>query len=284
VRPSRLKEDLALLLRNPYGRLGLAILVALVVAAVIGPYLTPYDIWQYGICRPFEPPSTQRPFGCDEIGRDLLTLFLYGGRISLLVGFLAALLSTLLGAVAGLVSGYLGGLVDSVIMRVVDALLALPGLVLMIIFAAILGPSLFNVILVISVLSWPPVARVVRSQVVSLKEYPHVEAAKAFGAGATRIIFKHIAPATMPVVLANMVLQISNAIIAEAALSFLGLGDPRIPSWGGILRFAFRMGAMSAGYWWYVVPPGTGILLAVLSVTFISYALDEIVNPKLRRF
>jgi peptide/nickel transport system permease protein len=284
VRTPRFLGDLALVLYNPYGRLGLAVLVALVLVAVVGPYLVPYSIWQYGVCRPFEPPSASHPFGCDEIGRDLLTLFLYGGRVSLLVGFLAALLSTLLGALAGLVSGYLGGVVDSVAMRIVDALLALPGLVLMIIFAAVLGPSLLNVVLVISVLSWPPVARVVRSQVVSLKEYPHVEAAKAFGASTARIIFRHIAPATMPVVVANMVLQISNAIIAEAALSFLGLGDPRIPSWGGILRFAFRMGAMSAGYWWYVVPPGVGILLAVLSITFVSYALDEIVNPKLRKF
>ncbi len=280
----RSAEALRLLLRNPYGRLGLAILAALVVIAVVGPYATPYGVWQYGVCRPFERPSLSHPFGCDEIGRDLLTLFLYGARVSLFVGFVAAALSTLLGALLGLLSGYFGGPLDVVLMRIVDALLAIPSLVLMIIFAAVLGPGLFNIILVISILSWPPVSRVVRSQVLSLKEYPHVEAARACGAGAARILAKHIAPATLPLVVANMVLQVSNAIIAEAALSFLGLGDPRIPSWGGILRFAFRMGAVSAGYWWYVVPPGLAIALAVLSVTFVSYALDEIVNPKLRRY
>ncbi len=279
----RSPEALRILLRNPYGRLGLAVLAALVAAAAVGPHATPYGVWQYGVCRPFEPPSLSHPFGCDEIGRDLLTLFLYGARVSLFVGFLAAALSTLLGALLGLLSGYFGGPLDVVLMRVVDALLAIPSLVLMIIFAAILGPGLFNIVLVISILSWPPVARVVRSQVLSLKEYPHVEAARACGAGTARILAKHIAPATLPLVVANMVLQVSNAIIAEAALSFLGLGDPRIPSWGGILRFAFRMGAVSAGYWWYVVPPGLAIALAVLSVTFVSYALDEIVNPKLRR-
>ncbi|MEM2054869.1 MAG: ABC transporter permease [Sulfolobales archaeon] len=275
---------LRLFLRNPYGRFGTLLLLGLVVVAGVGPILTPYGVWQYGVCKPFERPSISHPFGCDEIGRDLLTLFLSGARVSLFVGFVAAFLSTLLGALVGLFGGYFGGLLDAVIMRVVDALLAIPSLVLMIIFAAVLGPGLFNVIFVITVLSWPPVSRVVRSQVLSIKEYPHVEAARACGASSMRILFKHIAPATTPLVVANMILQISNAIIAEAALGFLGLGDPRIPSWGGILRFAFRMGAMSAGYWWYVVPPGLGMVLAVLSVTFISYALDEIVNPRLRKY
>lgn len=280
----RVAESVRLLLRNPYGRFGLVLLALLAAMAALGPLLAPYGVWQYGVCRPFEPPSPSHPFGCDEIGRDLLTLFLYGARVSLFVGFVAAALSTLLGALVGLVSGYFGGALDAALMRVVDALLAIPTLVLMIVFAAVLGPGLFNIVLVISVLSWPPVARVVRSQVLSLKEYPHVEAARACGAGSARILFRHIAPPTLPIVVANMILQVSNAIVAEAALSFLGLGDPRIPSWGGILRFAFRMGAMSAGYWWYVVPPGLGIVLAVLSVTFVSYALDEIVNPKLRKY
>ncbi|MEM2006018.1 MAG: ABC transporter permease [Sulfolobales archaeon] len=273
-----------LFLRNSYGRLGTLLLAGLVVVAVVGPLLFPYGVWQYGVCKPFEQPSLTHPFGCDEIGRDLLTLFLSGARMSLFIGFVAAFLSTLLGALVGLVGGYFGGPLDVVLMRVVDALLAIPTLVLMIIFAAVLGSGISNVIFVISVLSWPPVARVVRSQTLSVKEYPHVEAARACGASSLRILFKHIAPATTPLVVANMILQISNAIIAEAALSFLGLGDPRIPSWGGILRFAFRIGAMSAGYWWYVVPPGLGIVLAVLSVTFISYALDEIVNPRLRKY
>ncbi len=280
----RFREYLRILLRNPYGRLGLSLILFLSIISAIGPYISPYGVWEYGVCKPFEAPSPAHPLGCDEIGRDLLALLLHGSRVSLLVGFAAAVFSTLIGALVGLLGGYFGGLMDVVLMRVVDALLAIPGLVLMIIFAAVLGPSLFNVVLVISVLSWPPIARVVRSQVLSLKESPHVEAARAFGAGSARIILRHIAPATLPLLVANMVLQVSNAIISESALSFLGLGDPRIPTWGNILRFAFRMGAMSAGYWWYVVPPGVGIVAAVLSATFLGYAFDEIVNPKLRKY
>jgi len=139
------------------------------------------------------------------------------------------------------------------------------------------------VILVISILSWPPVTRVIRSQVIVLRELPYIEAAKAVGAGSVRIMFRHILPSTTPLILANMVLQVSNSILAEASLSFLGLGDPRIPSWGNMLRFAFRMGAISAGYWWYIVPPGVGILLSVLALTLIGFALDEITNPRLRQ-
>jgi len=283
-RLARFKASLEAVVKHRYGGLGLSIIAALTLVAVLAPLLTPYGTWQYGLCKPFSPPSVEHPFGCDEIGRDLYTLFLYGSRISLMVGFLAALLSTMIGTLTGLFAGYFGGFIDIIIVRVVDALLAIPGLVLMIILAAVLGPSLINVILVIGILSWPSITRVIRSQVLVLKEMPYIESAKAVGAGNLRIMFKHILPSTLPLVIANMVLQVSNAIIAEAALSFLGLGDPRIVSWGNILRFAFNMGAVTAGYWWYVLPPGIGIILAVLSLTLVGYALDELTNPKLKRF
>ncbi len=281
---AKVKTSMELVVKHRYGGLGTLIITVLTFIAVLAPFLTPYGIWQYGLCQPFEPPSIKHPFGCDEIGRDLYTLFLYGSRTSLMVGFLAALLSTVIGTLTGLFAGYFGGVVDIIITRVVDALLAIPGLVFMIILAAVLGPSLINVIFVIGVLSWPSITRVIRSQVLVLKEMPYIESAKAVGAGDLRIMFKHILPSTLPLMIANMILQVSNAIIAEAALSFLGLGDPRIVSWGNILRFAFNMGAVTAGYWWYVLPPGIGIVLAVLSLTLVGYALDELTNPKLKRF
>lgn len=280
---ARLGAQVGAVVRHRYGGVGFAVLSALTLMAVLSPLLTPYGMWQYGLCKPFSPPSAEHIFGCDEIGRDLLTLFLYGSRTSLMVGFLAALLSVIIGAATGLLAGYFGGVVDVIVIRVVDALLAIPALVFMIVLATILGPSLINVVLVIGVLSWPSITRVIRSQVLVIKEMPYVEGARAVGAGSLRIMFKHILPSTTPLILANMVLQVSNAIIAEAALSFLGLGDPRIPSWGNILRFAFNMGAVTAGYWWYVLPPGVGIMLTVLSLTLIGYALDELTNPRLRK-
>ncbi|RLG75616.1 MAG: ABC transporter permease [Thermoprotei archaeon] len=200
-----------------------------------------------------------------------------------MVALTAALLSAVTGGVIGLPAGYVGGLVDDALMRVTDAFLSIPSIVLMIILAALLGPSFVNIIIVISVLSWSPIARVVRSQVLAVKEQPYIEAARAVGASTARVMFRHVLPNVTPLLFANMILQVSNAILAEAALSFLGLGDPHHTSWGMILHYAEGSGALAAGYWWYVVPPGVGILLLVLAFVFVGYALDEILNPRLRR-
>jgi len=269
--------------RNKFGLVGLIILLIFVFIAVLADYIAPYGEWELGVTLPFSPPSSQHIFGADELGRDLYSLFIYGTRISLIVGVSAAFLSAIIGGVVGLVSGYVGGWVDDLLMRVTEAFLAIPAIVLMIIFAAILGPSFINIIIVIAIVSWAPIARVIRSQVLVVKELPYIEAAKAMGAGSSRIMFKHVLPNVTPLLFANMVLQVSNAILAEAALSFLGLGDPHHTSWGMILHYAEGSGALAAGYWWYVLPPGIGILLLVLSFVFIGYALDEIVNPRLRR-
>ena len=269
--------------RNKFGIVGLIMLLAFIGIAAAADHLAPYGEWELGVDMPFSPPSNRHPFGTDELGRDLYSLFIYGTRISLIIGISAAFLSGIIGGVIGLVSGYVGGWVDDFLMRVTEAFLAIPAIVLMIILAAILGPSFVNIIIVIAVVSWAPIARIIRSQVLVVKELPYIEAAMAIGAGGSRIMFRHILPNVTPLLFANMILQISNAILAEAALSFLGLGDPHHTSWGMILHYAEASGALAAGYWWYVIPPGIGILLLVLSFVFIGYALDEIVNPRLRR-
>ncbi|HDJ84056.1 MAG TPA: ABC transporter permease [Desulfurococcaceae archaeon] len=287
VKPRRftdiLREYWTLFSHNTLGLAGLAILVIFILIAIIADYIAPFGEWELGVCKPFETPSEFHLFGCDELGRDLFSLFLYGTRVSLIIGVAAAFLSTVIGGVIGIVSGYFGGIVDTVLMRITEAFLSIPSLVLMIIFAAFLGPSFINIIIVISILTWPPIARIIRSQVLAIKELPYVEAARAIGASDKRIMFSHLLPNVAPVLFANMILQISNAIIAEAALSFLGLGDPHHTSWGMILHYAFASGAVAAGYWWYIIPPGLGILMLVLAFALVGYALDEIVNPRLRK-
>jgi len=270
--------------RNRLGIVGLYILLFFFTIALIADYLAPYGEWELRVGRPFERPSSNHPFGTDELGRDLLSLVIYGTRISLLVGIIAALFSACLGGLIGLISGYIGGLLDDLLMRVTDSFLVIPTIVLTIILAALLGPSLINIILVITIVSWPPIARVIRSQVLSIKERAYIEAARAIGCSPLEIILKHILPNVVPLLVVNMIIQVSNAILAEAALSFLGLGDPHHTSWGMLLHYAWSSGALAAGYWWYVMPPGLCILLLVLAFVFVGYALDEVLNPRLRRY
>jgi len=268
---------------NTFGMIGLFMLLVFVVLALFAEFIAPYGEWELLTGKAFEPPSLRHLFGTDELGRDIFSLVIYGTRVSLIIGITAALLSTIIGGLVGLVAGYFGGAVDDILMRITDAFLVIPAIVLMIILAAILGPSFTNMILVIAVVTWPPIARVIRSQVLVVKELPYVEAARAVGCSDFYIMFKHILPNVTPLLFANMILQVSNAVLSEAALSFLGLGDPHHTSWGMILHYAHGSGAIAAGYWWYVLPPGICILLLVLAFVFVGYALDEIVNPRLRK-
>ncbi|MFQ5999581.1 MAG: ABC transporter permease subunit [Candidatus Bathyarchaeia archaeon] len=218
--------------------------------------------------------------GTDFMGRDIFAQFLYGARISLLVGLLSAILSVLVGLSIGLVSGYVGGAIDEGLMRFADMLLVLPTLPLLIVLMAVIGASIWNLIIVIGVLGWMGFARVVRSQTLSLKERPFVEAAKAVGAGRFHIITRHILPNVMSLVYVSLALSVPNAIVAEAALSWLGLYDPSVISWG---RMLFDVQG-NRGYerLWWVIPPGISIAFVSLSFILLGYALDEILNPKLR--
>lgn len=218
--------------------------------------------------------------GADWQGRDIFTQLIYGARISLTVGLLSAAISVLLGLIVGLIAGYSIGTVDEILMRFSDALLVLPGLPLLIVLIAVLGTSMFNIIIIIGFLGWMGFARVVRSQVLSLKERPFVEAARAIGAGKGHIIFKHIVPNVMSLVYVTLATTVPAAIVSEAALSWLGYFDPYVMSWGRMLYdVQTRSGYMD---WWWVIPPG--LCIAAISVSFIllGYALDEILNPRLR--
>ena len=231
---------------------------------------------------PLQPPSLAYPFGTDNHGRSVLTLTVQGAKVSLLVGLTATLITVVIGSAVGLIAGYRGGGVDSLLMRITDWGLVIPWLVLAISLASIFGQSLFIIILVIGLTTWPSTARLVRSQVLSVKERPYVERSAALGAGNWHLVTRHVLPNVMPVILANTVLIVAIAILSETALSFLGLGDPFSISWGQILEQANDAGASTLGAWWWLGAPGVCIVLVVLAFTMIGFSLDEIINPKIR--
>jgi peptide/nickel transport system permease protein len=267
---------------NKKGVVGLAILVFLAIIAIFAPYIAPYNPNAIDPNAILQSPSPKHIFGTNELGQDIFSLVIWGSRISLLVGFLATVVAMVVGTLVGIAAGYTGGLVDEALMRVTDFFLVVPAVVLAIVVAAVLSSSLLNVILIIGLLSWPSTARVVRSQTLVIKQLPFVEASKAAGASSFYIMRRHILPNVMPLVYANTALTIANAIFTQAALVFLGVGDVRDISWGQILHFAYSSGAITAGYYWYAIPPGAMIVVAVLGFALTGYALDEVFNPKLK--
>jgi peptide/nickel transport system permease protein len=228
------------------------------------------------------PPSLEYPFGTDNQGRSVLALTLHGSKISLMVGLSATAITMLVGSAIGLIAGFRGGWVDQLLMRVTDWGLVIPWLMLAISLASIFGQSLFIIILVIGLTTWPSTARLVRSQTLSVRERPYIERARALGASDWHLVTRHVLPNVMPVIMANTVLIVAIAILSETALSFLGLGDPLSKSWGLILEQASNGGAATQGAWWWLGAPGVCIVLVVLSFTMIGFALDQIINPRLR--
>jgi peptide/nickel transport system permease protein len=219
--------------------------------------------------------------GTDYNGQDVFTWVIYGSRISLFVGLLSAFIGIGLGLLVGLLAGFLGKLVDEVLMRFTDMMLVIPVLPLLLVLVAVLGANLFNIIVVIGFLGWMGFARVIRSQVLTLKERPFIEAAKAAGSGPMRTMATHVFPNLVSLTYVNLALAVPSAILFEAALEFLGLGDPRVVSWGIMFFQADINGAISS--WWWIIPPGLAIAAVSLSFVLIGYALDELFNPKLRR-
>ena len=260
-------------------RVGAFIVLVTVVAAIAGPFLSPYDPSAQDLARRLEAPTLQHPFGLDELGRDILARILAGARISLLVGLAVVGVSSLVGMTLGSIAGYFGGKVDDVISRVIDVLMAFPGILLAIALVAVLGPSLANVVLALSVIGWVGYARLVRGQALRARELEFVQAARALGAGSPRIIARHVLPTAFPSVVVQATLGMAGAIIAEAALSFLGLGvQPPTPSWGTMLD-AGRSHLLDAPH--LTIFPGVAIAVLVLGFNFLGDGLRDRVDPKL---
>ena len=218
--------------------------------------------------------------GTDQTGRDIFTQLAYGTRISLLVGLVASFLGIVIGLIVGLVAGYAGKIVDEVLMRFTDMILVLPGLPLLIVLAALLGASIWNIIILLGFLGWPGFARVIRSQVLTVKERSFIEASKATGSGTGHIITRHIFPNVLGLTYVSLALSVPTAIVTEAALAFLGLRDPSLISWGAMLQDVQSENGITL--WWWVLPPGLSIALLSLSFVLLGYALDDILNPRLR--
>ncbi|MEV6173359.1 ABC transporter permease [Streptomyces sp. NPDC051954] len=265
------------------GLLGLGALALFVVLALTAPLTVGSDVASVTDApgRPMESPSTEFPLGTDRFGRDLLGLLVWGSRVSLLVGLLAAVLSVLIGGLVGITAGHFRGPYATVVMRITDWFLVMPTLVLAIALATVMSRSLGTIILAIGVTIWPTTARLVRAQTLAVESRPYIERAKALGGGHWHIMSRHVLPNVMPLILAQTTLMISTSILAEATLAFLGLGDPTVVSWGGMLQEAREAGAVSSGDWWYLVPPGVAIAVIALAFTLCGRAVESVLNPRL---
>lgn len=263
------------------GILGVFIVSAMILMAVFAPWLAPYDPTER-VGTPFQPPSAEHLLGTNDVGQDLLSELIFGARVSLTVGLVAALVAFLIGTTVGVLAGYYPKRLGTVLMRTVDVVLILPFLPLLIVLAAYLGRSLINTILVIGVLIWAAPARVIRSQVLSLRSREYVLASQTMGASDRWAIWRHVLPRTALLATSTFVRAVSSAILLEAALSFLGLGDPIQKSWGSMLFWAQSRGAFLTPAWkWWVLPPGVMIMLASLGFAFIAFAVEERINPRL---
>jgi len=284
-----LKESLKQIVATNVGVMAIILLVFFALLALLSPF-PPMINEMYKPITGTDPqvsystsPSLRHLLGTDFMGRDLFSQLLEGARIAFTVGIVAAFMSVFIGTIVGLTSGYFGSLLDVLLMRIADIILTLPSLPFIIVFAAAIGKlSIWNIVLLIAIFGWPGVARVIRAQTLSLKERPYVEAAKISGANSLRIIFKHIGPNVLPFSFLYMTFGVSGAILTEAALSFIGLGDPSTVSWGMMLQWAFTTGhTFKAPYW--ILPPGLCISFLSLAFYLIGRALDEIINPRLRK-
>nr|WP_042179282.1 ABC transporter permease [Kibdelosporangium sp. MJ126-NF4]CEL13731.1 Dipeptide transport system permease protein DppC (TC 3.A.1.5.2) [Kibdelosporangium sp. MJ126-NF4]CTQ99418.1 Dipeptide transport system permease protein DppC (TC 3.A.1.5.2) [Kibdelosporangium sp. MJ126-NF4] len=269
---------------NRGGLIGLAVLAVFVLIGVLGPLLisdASLDVTRAAGDR-LQPPSGEFWLGTDENGLSVLTLTLWGARLSLVVGLAAALLSVVIGTTVGVLAGHFGGWLSAVLLRFTDFFLIMPSLVLAIALSAVLDGGSGTIILAIGVVSWPTSARLVRAQTLAVEARPYIERSRALGGGHGHVIFKHVLPSVLPLVFVNTTLAVGSAIVAESTLRFLGLGDTNEITWGGLLRSAGSSGAITYGAWWYLLPPGIAIVLLVLAFTMVGRALETVLNPKLR--
>lgn len=276
----RQREFWRRLQRNRMAMTGLALVLVLFAVALLAPWLAPYDPSFINLKQVLMPPSPDHLLGTDTLGRDVLSRIIFGARISLLVGFVAVGLATLIGLFVGALAGYYGGWVDSALMRLVDLMLCFPTLFLILAVIALLGPSIWNIMVVIGLTGWMGVARLVRAEFLSLREREFVTAARALGAGDARLILRHLLPNALTPVMVSATLGVAGAILTESALSFLGLGvQPPTPSWGNILT-AGKDNIEIA--WWLSVFPGLAILVTVMSYNLLGEGIREAIDPRLK--
>lgn len=279
----KLKEFCKQYFQNRLGVIGLGILIFFFLVAIFAPYIAPYDPYER-VGAPLMAPCAAHLLGTNDIGQDILSEIIYGTRISLIMGIAAAFIAVFIGSAVGIVAGYFGGKVDTVLMRIVDIVLTIPGTPLMILMAAFLGPSFWNIVLVIGCLSWAGVARIIRSQVLTVRNRGYIESVKTLGGKPSYIILKHVLPPTLSIIISQLILMSSRAIMSEASMSFLGLGDPTHKSWGIILYYAQSRSAFLTSAWvWWILPPGLMITLLSIAFSYVGNAMEEIVNPRLRK-
>jgi peptide/nickel transport system permease protein len=271
----------AVIRTSPQAMIGASILLAVLLIAIFAPALAPYGEHDK-VGDVFAPPSTAHWLGLDDGGVDMLTLMIYGTRVSLIVGFAAALVAMIVGGVVGVLAGFYGGRSDTVLMRVTDYFLVIPDVPLMIVVAAIWGRSLRNIVLIIGLIYWTSTARLVRAQVKSVRERAYIQRTRALGASNGRLIMRHVVPQIAPLLVANTVLMVAFAIFAETALAFLGLGDPNLTSWGLLIENAFDRNAITVGAWWAIVPPGVAVAIVIVACTMVGTALEDRLNPRLK--
>lgn len=266
--------------KNKLILIGTSILITLIIVSFIGPLFIKQDISSVDLYNISSLPSGEHLLGTDDLGRDVLARLLYGGRVSLLVGVFATMLQVMIGTILGVLAGYFGGVIDAIIMRIVDIVMCFPFFIVAIALAAIVGPSVVNLIIIIAILSWTDIARIVRAEVLSIKERDFIMASKAIGFNNLDIILKHIIPNVLSSILVATTLSMATAILMEASLSFLGMGvKPPMPSWGNMLTAAQNMRTLSSE-WWLWIPPGFMIIISVLAINFLGEGLRIKLDPK----
>ncbi len=279
-RAAALRRNLRRLLRNPSVMIGGVIVLFWLCVALMAPLIAPYSPTAQRVTNRLKPPSAQHVFGTDELGRDILSRVLHGARVSLPVALAVVAMSGSVGVLLGAVAGDAGGLLDEIIMRVADAVLAFPSLILAIAITAALGPGLQNAALAIALVLWPEYARLIRSQVIALREMEFVSAATALGATRRRALFKHILPNALPIMLVKASLDMGNAILLTASLSFVGLGAvPPTPEWGAMVA----AGRHKFFEWWLAAFPGLAIFSAVIGFNFLGDGLRDLLDPRMSR-
>lgn len=262
------------------GQAGLIILLLVIAVAILAPLLSRYNPEQQAAASLLSP-SYSHWLGTNQVGQDIWSQLLYGARTSLLVGFGVGILSLVLSVIFGVSAALIGGLYDRIIMRIVDAFIVIPMIVVVILVAAYIRPDLYVLILLLAILSWQGGARVIRAQALSLKEGGHVHASRTFGASRLYLAWRHIVPDLGPILLVEFIYSVRRAVFIEAGLAFLGIGDPMLVSWGIMMRDAMSFSYLNAWQWW-LVPAGVALSLTIIGLTFISHAAESVLDPRLR--